>query len=435
MFQSGRFEIQNNDIFRRKIITWLEQFEVFCLLDSNTASNLNHRFSYSGYDFIVAAGVNSEISSQNKHSLNDLDKACNINNNWHFGFLSYDLKNKFENLSSNNIDFLNWPDFYFFNPEIILLIRNSEAEILVSGNSKFKPFEIWKQLSTLLPKVNNKNTQQIEVKARMEKQEYINRVNNIKNRIHRGDLYEINFCQEYYTYCNFNPFERFLKLNKISPTPFSSFFRLGSKYLLCASPERYLKKIGKKILSQPIKGTTRRGNNPADDQRLIDQMRSSSKEKSENIMIVDLVRNDLSRISEKNSVKVEELCGVYSFRQVHQMISTISAYCNTNSIEEILKSTFPMGSMTGAPKIKAMQLAEEFETTKRGLYSGAVGYITPNKDFDFNVVIRSLQYNEENKYLSYMVGGAITSLSEAEKEYEECLIKALALEQLLTNEQ
>jgi para-aminobenzoate synthetase component 1 len=200
---------------------------------------------------------------------------------------------------------------------------------------------------------------------------------------------------------------------------------------LSVSPERFIKRIGKKIISQPIKGTTRRGVNDAEDQMFKLLLLQSKKERAENIMIVDLVRNDLSKIALKGSVNVDELCGVYSFKQVNHLISTISATTNVDSIEHIVRATFPMGSMTGAPKIKAMRLSEKYETTKRGLYSGTVGYITPEKDFDFNVVIRSLQYNKENNYLSYMVGGAITHLSEAEKEYEECLIKALAIEEML----
>ncbi len=156
--------------------------------------------------------------------------------------------------------------------------------------------------------------------------------------------------------------------------------------------------------------------------------------RSENIMIVDLVRNDLSRTAVKGSVKVEELCQVYSFRQVHQLVSTVvSEVEKTTSPVDILKETFPMGSMTGAPKISAMKIIEEEEETKRGLYSGAVGYFSPTGDFDFNVVIRSILYNKENKYVSFSVGGAITSKSTPEKEYEECLLKAKAMKHVLTN--
>ncbi len=157
------------------------------------------------------------------------------------------------------------------------------------------------------------------------------------------------------------------------------------------------------------------------------------KEIAENIMIVDLVRNDLSTVAAKGTVKVDELCKVYSFKQVHQLISTIS--CSVKNVHpvDIIKKTFPMGSMTGAPKIAAMKIIEDLEETKRSLYSGAVGYITPNNNFDFNVIIRSILYNEDKQYVSYSVGGAITSKSTAEEEYDECLLKAKAMKQVLLN--
>jgi len=149
-------------------------------------------------------------------------------------------------------------------------------------------------------------------------------------------------------------------------------------------------------------------------------------------MIVDLVRNDLSHTATKGSVKVEELCKVYSFLQVHQMISTVSSIVNVEtSPVDILKTTFPMGSMTGAPKISAMKIIEDLEETKRSLYSGSVGYFTPNGDFDFNVIIRSILYKATQKYISYSVGGAITAKSDPLKEYEECLVKAKAMRQVL----
>jgi para-aminobenzoate synthetase component 1 len=255
----------------------------------------------------------------------------------------------------------------------------------------------------------------------------------LQQHIHRGDIYEVNFCQEFYATVKFSPEQAYLKLQKYSPAPYSCILKLNKNYLLAASPERFLKKTGKKIISQPIKGTSERNSNPKKDTLLKESLRTSPKERSENIMIVDLVRNDLSRIAEPGSVNVDELCGVYSFEHVHQMISSISATLTTDSINQIIRATFPMGSMTGAPKLNALKLAEDFEPVKRGIYSGAVGYITPEKDFDFNVVIRCIQYNVENMYLSYMVGGAITSLSIAEDEYKECLIKARAMEVLLRN--
>jgi para-aminobenzoate synthetase component 1 len=435
MYKKGIFGLVGCENFRKKIVAWLKEFDTFCLLDSNSTKVAHHNFSYSGYDFIVAAGKSSEISSTKNHTLAGLDEAMALKNKWWLGFLTYDLKNQFENLHSDNIDMLCWPEFYFFSPAVLLLVKNQTLEIRTFQNAIVSPETIWSQIQNINIEAATsqfKNTPLI--KPRISKEEYLKKIKLIKDRIHRGDLYEINFCQEFYTQTQFDPFLGWQNLSEISPAPFASFFRLKNKYLLSASPERFMKKLGQKLISQPIKGTARRNKDAETDSRLMETLKESKKERSENIMIVDLVRNDLSRISIKDSVKVDELCGIYSFSQVHQMISTISSQTKTNSIKEILKATFPMGSMTGAPKIRAMELAEEFETTKRGLYSGAVGYITPDGDFDFNVVIRSLQYNAENEYLSYMVGGAITSLSDPEKEYDECLVKASALEQVLKNE-
>ena len=204
--------------------------------------------------------------------------------------------------------------------------------------------------------------------------------------------------------------------------------------MLCASPERYLRKEANKVISQPIKGTAKRFSDETLDNNSKIALEQNPKERAENIMIVDLVRNDLSHTAIKGSVAVEELCGIYTFEQVHQMISTVvSTVENSVSPVEILRTTFPMGSMTGAPKISAMNIIEELEETKRGLYSGAVGYFTPENDFDFNVVIRSILYNAREKYLSFSVGSAITSQSIPEQEYEECLLKAKAMFEVLSS--
>jgi para-aminobenzoate synthetase component 1 len=255
------------------------------------------------------------------------------------------------------------------------------------------------------------------------------------SHIHRGDIYEANFCQEFYAqHSEINPLETFKKLNKISKPPFATFLKTGDKYLMSASPERYIKKSGSSIISQPIKGTAKRSLDTVEDEKLKEELFKDEKERSENIMIVDLVRNDLSHTAKRGTVKVEELCKVYSFLQVHQMISTISCQVDAEtSPVDIIKTTFPMGSMTGAPKISAMKIIEHLEETKRGLYSGAVGYFTPSGDFDFNVIIRSILYNATKKYISYSVGSAITAKSNPLKEYEECLIKAKAMRQVLEN--
>ncbi len=248
----------------------------------------------------------------------------------------------------------------------------------------------------------------------------------------RGDIYEVNFCQEFYDEnADIDPFSVYQALKEISPVPFGAFYRLGDKYLMCASPERFLKKVDSKLISQPIKGTAKRGLTEEEDQAIINELQTNPKERAENIMITDLVRNDLSRSACKGTVNVDELCGVYTYPQVHQMISTISSELR-DDIDPIdaIKMAWPMGSMTGAPKVSAMKIIEELECTKRSMYSGSIAYITPEKDFDFNVVIRSLLYDTNTKYLSCTFGGAITMQSKAESEYEECLLKAKAIKSI-----
>jgi para-aminobenzoate synthetase component I len=357
-----------------------------------------------------------------------------VNDNWQFGFISYDYKNSIEKLTSNNIDGVQFAEKHFFSPELLFEINETEVFIHFEKSlyNKQQVVQIFEEINKLsLSKITNQN---IKITPRLSKADYLEKVKALQQHIQLGDIYEVNFCQEFYAdQVEINPLALYLKLNKKSPTPFSCFVKHNDTYLLCASPERFIKKAGDKIISQPIKGTARRGSSDAEDEVLKEQLKNDPKERSENVMIVDLVRNDLSKIAQKGSVNVDELCGVYTFPQVHQLISTVSATIEKGvDFQDIIQATFPMGSMTGAPKVRAMELIEEYETTKRGLYSGTVGSIDDNGDFDFNVVIRSIIYNQKNKYLSYIVGGAITALSDPEKEYEECLLKAKAMIEVLS---
>ncbi|MNS95614.1 Aminodeoxychorismate synthase component 1 [compost metagenome] len=321
---------------------------------------------------------------------------------------------------------------FFFQPKKIFILKGNELEIqylmLCDDELEEDYEEIVKVQAETFVTLSG-----VEVKQRISKELYVEKASQMLHHIHIGDMYEANFCMEFYAEnAVINPLEKFLKLNEISQAPFSVFFKNHQQYLVSASPERYLKKVGDKIISQPIKGTSKRFSDPIEDEKSKSILVSDAKERAENIMITDLVRNDLSHTAQKGSVEVEELCGIYSFLQVHQMISTITSKLDPQySAVDVLKTTFPMGSMTGAPKISVMEIVEKIEETKRGLYSGAIGYFTPEGDFDFNVVIRSILYNQENKYVSFSVGSAITSLSVPEKEYEECLLKAKAMHEVL----
>ena len=389
--------IANPTEFKKQLLLWANSFREVVFLDSN-----NYPQTYSNFDSILALEAFTSIST-------DFSKA-------------------FEDLQSNNHDGLEFPDLFFFQPKKLFLFKGNQLEmhyLRLCDDEMENDFEEILQCSEM----QIVTPSAVEVQQRIPKEKYLSKVSKMLEQIHRGDIYEANFCMEFYAdNSQINPLEVYQKLNALSEAPFAVYFKNNQQYLLSASPERYLKKEGTKVISQPIKGTAKRFSDSNLDEKSKLELSEDPKERSENIMIVDLVRNDLSKTATKGSVHVEELCGIYSFQQVHQMISTVvSEVEHTTSPIEILRTTFPMGSMTGAPKISAMNSIENLEETKRGLYSGAVGYFTPNGDFDFNVVIRSILYNAENQYVSFSVGSAITSLSDPEKEYEECLLKAKAM--------
>ncbi len=435
---SYKFQAKNISEFKKQLLIWAQQFEIAVWLDSN-----NYQQKYSNFDAVLAVDAISKIEISNKNAFSQLKKYQSEVNDFIFGYLSYDLKNDVENLTSANFDGLHFPDLFFFQPTKLFFIKGNTVEIkYVSAfgheieidlqNIQQKPITKNQQPTTFILSEAEGN---IKIKLRIHKDDYYKKLNTILNHIRRGNIYEANFCQEFYSEnSTINPVEVYQNLNKISKAPFATFLKLNNRYLLSASPERYLKKEGDQLISQPIKGTEKRASTKSADEKLILALEQNQKERAENIMIVDLVRNDFSRFAVKGSVKVEELCKVYTFEQVHHLISTVSCSVKTNIHPvDLIKNTFPMGSMTGAPKISAMKIMEELEETKRGLYSGAVGYFTPKGDFDFNVIIRSILYNETKKYISYSVGGAITALSIPENEYKECLLKAKAMKEVLLN--
>ena len=387
----------------------------------------------STFECIVAAGVLKSIESPASNAFEALQVFQEQSRDWIFGHLAYDLKNQTEDLTSANNDEVNFPDLFFFVPQVVIILSDKEIEIGVTTNtSKAIYASIMSSPSTHYP-VEQENIKSTTLKSRYTRNEYIQTVQQLKAHILRGECYEINFCQEFYLddYSS-DPIVTFQKLQNISPNPFGALYRLNDRYCICASPERFLKKKATRLFSQPIKGTAPR----VRDNGLLDLESRNSlshpKERSENVMIVDLVRNDLAKVCKEGSVLVDELCGVYSFPQVHQMISTISGKVDNDfPIDKILKATFPMASMTGAPKLNVLKLVEKYERTRRGLFSGSIGYITPGNDFDFNVVIRSILYNSTVKYLSIQAGSAITFESDPEMEYEECLLKISALQKIL----
>ena len=321
----------------------------------------------------------------------------------------------------------------FFQPKKLFFIRKGFVELQYDSTLKNEMETDMQQVFSIELK-DDKEITDINIKQRISEREYYRKIDTIQAHIKRGDSYEVNFCMENFAEdSRIDPLRVYNRLNAISKAPFAGFFKNKQHYLIAASPERFVRKEGNKLISQPIKGTLKRSDNPTEDKELITQLKNDPKERAENIMIVDLVRNDLSKTATKSSVKVEELCEVYTFKQVHQLVSTVTSTVKKEvSPVQILKSLFPMGSMTGAPKISTMKIIEELEETKRGLYSGSVGYFTPTGDFDFNVVIRSILYNDQNKYVSFSVGGAITINSNPISEYQECQLKAAAMKKVLS---
>jgi len=411
----------NSADLKRKALHFANQFDVCCFLDSN-----NYKDEYSEYDYILALGCKAELKSLKGNAFEELKTFYQHHKQWLFGFFSYDLKNEIEDLKSGHPDYLNFPELYFFVPEYLIASKNNKIEVILGKES------VLQQINDLAV-ANCNDVPDISIQTRISKEAYIEKVNILKDHIIRGDIYEVNFCQEFFAEnAAINPVQTFELLNQISPTPFAGYFKVYNKYILSATPERFLCKRGSKLISQPIKGTARRSLDESEDEAIKLKLRNDIKEQAENVMIVDLVRHDLTKSAVKGSVTVDELFGIYSFPQVHQMISTISCELNPEiHFIDAIKNAFPMGSMTGAPKVKAMKLIEAYEMSKRGIFSGSFGCINPNGDFDFNVVIRSILYNAESKYLSFQVGGAITYESDAEKEYEECLLKASAILQVL----
>jgi para-aminobenzoate synthetase component 1 len=412
--------------FKNQLLHWANQHREVVFLDSN-----QYHQKYSSYDAVLAVDAFTSIKTDYENAFQDLYQYQSQTKDWLFGYLSYDLKNDIEALQSNNFDGLAFPDLFFFQPKKLFLIKENQVEIQYLRMCDDEIETDFKEILSIAPIIHHPSS--IIIQQRISKENYLSKVSKMLEYIYRGDIYEANFCMEFFAEnAQIEPLEIYQKLNAISEPPFAVYFKNNFQYLLSASPERYLRKEVLKIISQPIKGTAKRSFDLEQDEQLKFDLVQNEKERSENIMIVDLVRNDLSHTATKGSVQVEELCQVYTFKQVHQMISTIvSEVENTTSPIEILRTTFPMGSMTGAPKISAMQIIDELEETKRGLYSGAVGYFTPNGDFDFNVVIRSILYNSKNQYLSFSVGSAITSQAIPENEYEECLLKAKAMFEVL----
>lgn len=423
--------IDNKKQFRKQLLHYMRNVGSGVILDGY--DYMGSQFQSSTVEFIVGVDKLHEIHED----FSGLEKFHSIHKDWILGFFTYDLKNEFEKLESNHADEIELPQFYFFIPRYLIIFKDGKWMAGYDDKANTEEDLVNFLMDVEKEELLEEGITDAKLLSKVSYSEYSDIVERIQRHINLGDVYEINYCIEFFAKkLDISPTQLYRKLNEVSPSPFSAFMKYHDKSLMCASPERYLKKEGSRLISQPIKGTSPRSADPKVDSANIEYLKNSEKERAENIMITDLVRNDLSKVAKQGKVKVEELCGVYSFRQVHQMITTISAEMEEKyNWVDAIKATFPMGSMTGAPKVNAMKLIERYEITKRGLYSGSIGYVTSDGDFDFNVVIRSILYNQKKGYLSFMVGSAITALSNAESEYEECLVKASAIMKVLNAEE
>ncbi|SDM29641.1 para-aminobenzoate synthetase component 1 [Catalinimonas alkaloidigena] len=414
------FPVEDLATFRQQALRWASRQEPVLYLNPNDLA-----YPHGAFRHLLAVGARRvlPVTPQFFDRLADFHQG-----RWLFGYFGYDLKNQLERLHSHHPDRIGFPDAFFFEPLVLLFLDETRV-----GIGSDQPQSIYEAIRAE-PRSETKATNNpVQLRASVDRATYVQNVAHIRQHIEEGDVYELNYCTEFFAEeATLDPLATYLALNARSPTPFSAFLRLGERYLMCASPERFLKKEGAHIISQPIKGTIPRSRHTMTDARLRHALYHSPKERAENMMIVDLVRNDLARSAQPGTVQVDELFGIYPFRHLHQMISTISAQLRPDlSFVDAIRCAFPMGSMTGAPKIRAMALIEQYENRRRGLFSGAVGYMTPEGDFDFNVVIRSLFYHTTTQTLSFQVGSAITYDSVAAREWDECQLKARAIREVL----
>lgn len=419
------FQLPVKEIDLRKLMDFAKNFSYATVLTSNQYPD-----PFGKYECMAAFGA-YRILQVDEDSFEELIAFYEKRKSWLFGHFSYDLKNEVENLSSQHSKEHIFSQLSFFEPAYLLLQERGSGQVKAYVNDEVEPQPFLELIESLKRKEIGSavDFNFPKMLAKMPKADYLQAINKLQEEIQFGNIYEVNYCQQFTAQLSdFSPYDAFLKLNKRSPMPFAAFYKNESAYAISASPERFLSKRENKLYSQPIKGTAKRGQNPEEDEIIKTQLRNDLKEQTENVMIVDLVRNDLSRTAAKASVKVEELFGVYTFPQVHQLISTVSSELSPEfHFVDAIKNAFPMGSMTGAPKVSAMKIIDRDEKSRRELYSGSIGYIDPEREFDFNVVIRTLLYNAKSHFLSLTVGGAITAAADAEKEYEECLLKAKAI--------
>lgn len=424
---TAEFHIESD--FRSRLSAYAAGFEEFALLDScgNTV------YGSPGFDYLLAAGAQAVCAPGDAaRVLADWEAFVEAHGDWIFGFLSYELNAATESIFPPEKKLFPAPALRFFIPSMLVRVQGNVATISVHPDAACDtPELIFKNILSTPPQPDTNNS--IRLEPLISESAYAANVARIRQHIIDGDIYELNYCQPFAAQnVEIDPISVFNRLCEVSKAPFSVLYRFGAQYLICGSPERFFRYDGSRMQSMPIKGTRRRDADVVADRQLREELASSVKDLAENIMIVDLVRNDLTPHAVPGSIRVDELFGVYAFPQVYQLVSTISAELRPGvPVCRAIRQAFPMGSMTGAPKVRAMEIIADVEPYQRGMYSGAFGYFTPEGHCDFNVVIRSLLYNADTRLLAAYAGGAIVYDSVAEKELEECYVKLSGVQKVL----
>ncbi len=424
--------------------TPIEIFEIFSndknpfFLDSNGKG----KYSYIGsnpFDSYIGNDLDAfqkKLDEYKVSNINNLSKE-HLFTSGAVGYFSYDLKNKIEKLPQTAKNDISIPliNFHFYDG--IIIIDNDTNKVYI------KAFGINDNADNIVNKIADRFTENIEINTRnyqvgeissnMTKSEYVNKIEAVKSYIKTGDVYQINLTQRFSCSFDGESIALYKNLRNINPSPFGAYLKYDDFTVVSSSPERFIKRIGDKLLTSPIKGTRKRGSNKVEDELLKKDLINSEKDRSELLMIVDLERNDFGRIAKVGSVKVTDLFRIEEHPSVYHLVSDIEATLDSKiNVAEILKATFPGGSITGAPKIRAMEIIDELEPTTRNLYTGSIGWIDFNGDMDLNIVIRTILIKDNKAYFN--AGGGIVWDSSAEEEYEESLLKARALVKALKNE-
>ncbi|AOR22650.1 aminodeoxychorismate synthase component I [Clostridium taeniosporum] len=447
----------------KEIVTSLASHEIFSIfkkekysffLDSGIDHKKLGQYSFIGFNpYLTFKSKNKEIeiiiNGKREVFYGDVfDHLENLVNTYKFdykidipfisgfvGYFSYDLGNSIEELPRTAFDDINIPDCYLGLYDGIIIFDHINNKTFVSAiGIKENCEEIIERIINKIKEnernhiehnlsVSKKNT---EFECNFTKEEYIQAIEKIRSYIKAGDVYEVNLSQRFSCDLDHTPYELYVKLRNINPAPFANFIDFGDGCIVGSSPERFLKVRKGIIETRPIKGTIGRGKTQEEDNKNKEKLLNSEKDKSELLMIVDLERNDLGKISKTGTVKVSQILGIEEYATVYHLVSTVVGEIKDNySTVECIKAMFPGGSITGAPKIRSMEIIDELEPTRRSAYTGSVGYIGLNGNVDLNIVIRSIICKNKKAY--FQAGGAIVWDSNPELEYEETLCKVKAL--------